>query len=216
MTNISRRPTPRSSNHRHPQSRHALRKAAGLLLLSLCVAPEASALDIGKIDKNVLVGFGWVGPAQYDQGYMKPMMTVNATGMIRIGEVHIGGVGLAVRATEGGVRRLFAHKNFDELGLAVPVVTARLLGRSVVQAGVEIQRSNLQKNFYYFAIGAAFGGRPRLEKPRAARLAPALIPRTYHTSDDRTHDPLVYLACQNDFNFESGGDYEGRARRFPE
>ena len=133
-----------------------IRRKPLLFLLFFATPPAASALEW-----NALFGFGMVGPAQYDQGDVKLMMTANATGFVRAGAVSFGGVGLAVRATNGA-DRFFERGNFDELGLAIPFATYRR-NRWVAQLGVEIQRANLQKNFYYLAVGIGFGGRA---KPR--------------------------------------------------
>jgi hypothetical protein len=120
-------------------------------LLSFGVPLPAAAADW-----NALVGYGIVGPAQYDQGIYKPMVTANVTGFLRAGDhVSFLGAGLAIRATHG-LDVPFKTHEFDEYGLAVPFVTCRRR-RAVVQIGVEIQRANLRKTFYYLAFG--FGSR---------------------------------------------------------
>jgi hypothetical protein len=116
------------------------------------------------------MGFGMVGPAQYDQGDVKLVVAANVTGLAHIGNsVSLGGLGLALRATYD-LDRLFAHFDDYELGLGVPFVTCRR-GRAIVQIGAEIQRANLHKNLYYMAVGLGFGRRnkPAAEPPRAAQ-----------------------------------------------
>lgn len=137
-------------------------------LLLAFVARPASATDW-----NVLVGWGVVGPAQYDQGLYKPMMTVNATGILRASDsLCFGGVGVAIRATFGP-DRLLERGSFDEFGLAIPFATYQR-GHFAAQLGVEIQRANLRKNFYYAALGYGFSGRRRPGKPAArARVVAA-------------------------------------------
>jgi hypothetical protein len=126
-----------------------------LLPLMAAAAPAASGFDL--LHPNVLVGVGLVGPAQYHQGRLKWAGTVNATGFVEVGDsLSFGGLGVAIRSTSKLGRSVFEHKNFDEFGLAVPFVTFRS-GHAVAQLGVEIQRINLQKNFYYLAFGFHFG-----------------------------------------------------------
>ncbi len=130
-----------------------------LLPLMAAVAPTASAFDL--LRPNVLLGVGLVGPAQYHQGRLKWLGTVNATGFVDVGDsLSFGGLGVAIRSTCQLGHNFFEHKNFDELGLAVPLVTFRS-GHAVAQVGVEIQRANLQKNFYYIAFGYHFGGKTK-------------------------------------------------------
>ena len=115
----------------------------------------ASPLAAAAADWNVLVGYGIVGPAQFDQGVYKPMLTANLTGFLRAGDhVSFLGAGLAIRATHG-LDVPFETHDFDEYGLAVPFATFRKR-RAVAQIGVEIQRGNLRKTLYYLAFG--FGG----------------------------------------------------------
>jgi hypothetical protein len=135
-----------------------MRRTASLSIALGCVLAASGA----RAEQNALMGFGMVGPAQFDQGDVKLMATANVTGLFHIGDsISVGGIGVAVRATYG-LDRLFAHDNFDELGLALPFVTLRR-GRAVVQFGAEIQRANFHKYLYYSAIGLGFGGR---NKPR--------------------------------------------------
>jgi hypothetical protein len=135
-----------------------------LLLSTLIVA--AGVGEASAFDRNVLVGWGVVGPAQYDQGIFKGMATANLTGFVSLGDSFtLGGLGLAVRATDAPLETL------DEFGLAVPFATYHL-GRGTAQVGVEIQRANLRKNFYYLAIGLSFGGRfapDSREKPTSGK-----------------------------------------------
>jgi hypothetical protein len=113
-------------------------------------------LSAAAADWNVLVGYGIVGPAQYDQGVYKPMITANLTGLLRAGDhVSFLGAGLAIRATHG-LDVPFKTHEFDEYGLAVPFATYRQR-RAVAQIGVEIQRANLRKTLYYLAFGFGFG-----------------------------------------------------------
>jgi hypothetical protein len=138
------------------------------LLLTLVLALPAVA---SAADWNILVGYGVVGPAQYDQGLSKPMMTVNVTGLLRVGEkVSFGGAGVGVRGTSGA-DRLFEKGSFDEFGLAVPFFTYRW-GRVAGQIGVEIQRANLRKTFYYAAFGLSLGGRSARSQPSGPRAEP--------------------------------------------
>jgi hypothetical protein len=141
-----------------------MRKTAFLLIAIGFVLTAAAPTRAAE--KNALMGFGMVGPAQFDQGDVKLMATANVTGLFHLGDsVSIGGIGVAVRATYG-LNRLFDHDNFDELGLAIPFVTIRQ-GHSVVQVGTEIQRANLRKNLYYMAIGVGSGRRrPTSGPPR--------------------------------------------------
>jgi hypothetical protein len=74
----------------------------------------------------------------------------------------LGGVGLAVRATRPPDAWFFESDNFNEFGFGVPVITYHS-GRYAVQAGVEIQRINFQKNFYYAAAGITW-------KPKRAEV----------------------------------------------
>ena len=130
----------------------------GLPFLLIVLASPAVA---SPVDWNLLAGWGIVGPAQFDQGLSKPMATANATGVFRVGErIALGGAGIAIRATYGGTSRFLEKDNFDEFGLAVPFVTYRR-GKAVGQIGVELQRANLRKNFYYMAIGVGLGGHGR-------------------------------------------------------
>jgi len=146
--------------------RPLLRRIDLLFTLVLAMPAVASAADW-----NILVGYGVVGPAQYDQGLSKPMMTVNVTGLLRVGEkVSFLGAGVGIRGTSGA-DRLFEKGNFDEFGFAVPFFTYRW-GRVAGQIGVEIQRANLRKNFYYAAFGLSLGGRKRPSGPRAAPGSP--------------------------------------------
>jgi hypothetical protein len=140
-----------------------MRRASLLFLAMLAAAPAAHA-----VQPNLLVGYGIIGPAQYDQGQVRVMTTLNLTGFINAGEAwSFGGLGLALRACWG------VHEHFDEFGLAVPFATYRS-GRGVVQAGVEIQRYDLRKNFYYLSFGIALKGRPARKETSASRsrLAP--------------------------------------------
>lgn len=131
-----------------------------LLLSGLMVF--AGVLEASALDRNLLVGWGVVGPAQYDQGLYKGMATANLTGFVSIGDsLSLGGLGVAVRATDG-------LDTLDEFGLAVPFATYHL-GRGVAQIGVEIQRSNLQKNFYYLGFGLSFGTRGTRDRAAGER-----------------------------------------------
>jgi hypothetical protein len=106
-----------------------------------------------------------VGQAQYDQGQPKLVATANFSGFLRSSEsLSFGGVGVAVRSTEGPFAYFFESDNFNEFGVAVPIVTYRS-GRKVAQLGVEIQRANLTKNLYYVAVG--FGWRLGRQAARA-------------------------------------------------
>jgi hypothetical protein len=131
-------------------------KTALLSVALGCLLPASWAQ---AAERNALMGFGVVGPAQFDQGDVKLMVTANVTGLVHVGHsLSLGGIGLAVRTTYNGFNRFFAHDNFDELGLAIPLVTYHR-GRSVVQVGAEIQRANLRKNLYYMGIGFGSGRR---------------------------------------------------------
>ena len=149
-----------------------MRRSLGLLCVMVAMACPLSAADDGRrfvdrLDYNFLFGFGFVGAAQYDQGDPKLMATINATGFYRpTKSISIGGLGLAVRATLPPDAWFFESDNFNEFGLGVPVVTWRS-GRYAAQAGVEIQRINFQKNFYYAAAGITWS--PKRRTIRAAR-----------------------------------------------
>jgi hypothetical protein len=133
----------------------------GLLAFAAPVAATAA-------DWNVLVGYGIVGAAQYDQGLYKPMLTGNITGFLRAGDhVSFLGAGLAIRATHG-LDVPFKTHEFDEYGLAVPFATFRKR-RAVAQVGVEIQRYNLRKTLYYlaFGFGSGFTGSTASRESRA-------------------------------------------------
>jgi len=135
-----------------------MRRASPLVLAMLAASPSAHA-----VEPNLLVGYGIIGPAQYDQGQVRAMGTFNLTGFINAGETwSFGGVGVALRACWG------PHEHFDELGLAVPFATYRS-GRGVVQAGVEIQRYDLRKNFYYLSVGITLKRRPASKEMSASR-----------------------------------------------
>ena len=143
-----------------------IRRIALLFVLVLASPAVASAVNL-----NILVGYGVVGPAQFDQGLSKPMMTVNLTSFFRVGEkVSLLGVGVGIRATYAP-DRLLERGSFDEFGLAVPVFTYRW-GRVAGQVGVEIQRANMQKNFYYAAFGLSLGGRKARSRPSGATGKP--------------------------------------------
>ena len=119
----------------------------------------AGARGATALDHNVLVGWGVVGPAQYDQGEFKNMASVNFTGLVGAGDsLSFGGLGIAVRATD-------RIDTIDEFGIAVPFATYHK-GIAVAQLGVEIQRSNFKKNFYYLGVGISFGGRARASRQK--------------------------------------------------
>jgi hypothetical protein len=130
-------------------------------LLAVTGVPSLASAEhpLTRVDRNVLVGLGVVGAAQYDQGEPKLMATANITGFLRASDsVSLGGVGIAIRSTEEPFAYLFESDNFNEFGLAVPVVTYRA-GRKVAQLGIEVQRINFQKNLYYFAVGVGWSAR---------------------------------------------------------
>jgi hypothetical protein len=134
---------------------------ATLVLLGLLpTAAPARADDVfSRFDKNILFGLGIVGQAQYDQGQPKLVATANFSGFFRASEsVSFGGVGVAVRSTEGPFAYFFESDNFNEFGVAVPLVTWRS-GWKVAQLGVEIQRADMTKNLYYFAVGYGWSAR---------------------------------------------------------
>ena len=111
-----------------------------------------------RVDYNFLFGIGLVGAAQYDQGDPKLMATVNMTPYWPSKSLSLGGLGLSVRATLPPDAWFFESDNFNEFGLGVPVATYRS-GRFAMQTGVEIQRINFQKNFYYVAFGLRWAPR---------------------------------------------------------
>jgi hypothetical protein len=124
------------------------------LCLAAVVAFAGAAAEGLALDSNALVGWGVVGPAQYDQGKFKNMCTVNLTPFVGLGRAFsLGGLGIAVRATD----RL---DTIDEFGVAVPFATYHH-GIGVAQVGVEIQRNNFKKNFYYLGVGLSWGNRAR-------------------------------------------------------
>jgi hypothetical protein len=128
-------------------------------LLALMPFPAHADNLFFRLDRNLLFGLGVVGQAQYDQGDPKLVATANVTGFLRASEaVSIGGLGIAVRSTEGPFAYFFESDNFNEFGLAVPLATYRS-GRKVAQLGVEIQRANFKKNLYYFAVGIGWNAR---------------------------------------------------------
>src|SRR5689334_2948989 len=111
-----------------------------LAMMLSCLAPLSAHADgmTKRLDANLLFGMGVVGPSQYDQGEAKLMATLNLTGFYRVHpSVSVGGVGLAVRATNAPMTWFFESDNFNEFGLAVPVATVHA-GRKVAQVGVEI------------------------------------------------------------------------------
>ncbi len=140
------------------------------LSVLMAMASTASAGDFlewltANVDRNVLVGAGLVGPSQYDQGQMKLAATVNATGFYHASEsLSFGGAGVAIRSTYNARYLFTKDHNFDEFGLAIPFVTYHR-GRKVAQVGVEIQRANLEKNFYYFTVG--IGWKRKAREPEA-------------------------------------------------
>jgi hypothetical protein len=137
--------------------RHGLVLSA--LLATTCATTVSAENLFTRVDRNILVGLGVVGPAQYDQGEPKLMATLNITGFLRASEAFsVGGIGLAVRSTEDPLSYFFESDNFNEFGVAVPLATYRS-GRKVAQVGVEIQRINFQKNLYYFAVGVGWNAR---------------------------------------------------------
>jgi len=128
-------------------------------LLVLITSPARASDLTSRFDINVLFGLGIVGQAQYDQGDPKLVATANFSGFLRTSESwSFGGLGVAVRSTEGPFGYFFESDNFNEFGLAVPLVTYHR-GRKVAQVGVQIQRANLKKNLYYLAVGISWRGR---------------------------------------------------------
>ena len=142
-----------------PTSKPWVRLATVLVRYTRCLVgllAFAAPLPAAAADWNVLVGYGIVGAAQYDQGIYKPMVTANITGFLRAWDhVSFLGAGLAIRATHG-LDVPFKTHEFDEYGFAVPFATFRR-HRAVAQIGVEIQRANMQKYLYYMAFGFGFG-----------------------------------------------------------
>jgi len=98
-----------------------------------------------------VVGVGMVGPAQYDQGELKPTIAATVQGPA-VGGFRLGGIGLALRATDGPPSRLLERGNFDEIGLAVPLATYQR-GRFAAQVGLQIQRANMRKGLVYAGVG---------------------------------------------------------------
>jgi hypothetical protein len=136
---------------------------ASVLAFALALAAPSFDFDAlkNRLDLNLLVGLGWVGPAQFDQGRTKLVATANVTGLIEPRPwVSLLGLGLAVRSTEGPSYYLFESDNFNEFGVAVPVATFHW-GWKTAQIGASIQRANFRKNLYYVAVGWRFGGGDR-------------------------------------------------------
>ena len=139
----------------------------GVSVLALALALAAPSIDVDfdafvkRLDLNLLVGLGWVGPAQFDQGRTKLVFTANITGLVEPKPwLSLLGLGVAIRSTEGPSYYLFESDNFNEFGVAVPVATFHW-GWKTAQIGASIQRANMRKNLYYVAVGMRFGGRDR-------------------------------------------------------
>jgi hypothetical protein len=125
----------------------ALACGSALAMLALGSLPaDASTLRPGAV-----VGLGVVGPNQYDNGQAKGMVVAGVHGPWHPDESwSFGGLALGFRASNG------LTGDFSEVGITVPLATYRK-GRWISQAGVMIQRLNLQKHVFFLGAGVHFG-----------------------------------------------------------
>jgi hypothetical protein len=120
--------------------------------MTLAAVAPADALDFRP---SGAIAVGVIGPNQYDQGKARGMLAATFVNFWQPSDSwSIGGLGLGFRASNG------IYQGLSELGLSIPVVTHRH-GIWMQQAGILIQRGDLQKNAFFVGFGMTVPTRSR-------------------------------------------------------